>query len=334
MPAYYLETGTNDPAFNLAFEEYVLRNHKEGSYLILWQNRNSVIIGRNQNAEAEINRGFVEQHEIKVVRRNTGGGAVYHDLGNLNYSFITDAAAPEERTAALFTAPVVQALRDLGLDAESSGRNDILVSGRKVSGTAQQLLGGRILHHGTLLFESNADMIAGALNPDPTKFTSKSVQSVRSRVGNIRSELVKDMDMAAFWSYLKTALARDGITPTSLSDDELAEIRELQREKYDTWQWNFGKSPKFHTCCKQRFPEGLLEIHLDVAEGSITGIQILGDFLALTDLQPLEMALTGCVYKEDAVLRILSSFDLREYLGGITCDSFVATLFNKNKEAG
>lgn len=333
MPAYYLETGSTDPAYNLAFEEYVLRNRKDGNYLILWQNRNAVIIGRNQNAEAEINRSFVEQHKIKVIRRNTGGGAVYHDMGNLNYSFITDAAAPEERTSSLFTAPVVQALRGLGLDAESSGRNDILVSGRKVSGTAQQLLGGRILHHGTLLFDSNADMIAGALNPDPTKFQSKSVQSVRSRVGNIRGALAQDMDMTAFWSYLKTALVQGGITPTSLSADELAEIRKLQAEKYDTWQWNFGKSPKFHTCCKHRFPEGLLEIHLNVAEGSIAGIQILGDFLALTDLLPLENALTGCPYKEDAVLSVLHRFDLHELLGGITCDGFTETLFHKNKEA-
>lgn len=329
MPAYYLETGSADPAFNLAFEEYVLRNRKEGNYLILWQNRNAVIIGRNQNAEAEINRSFVEQHGIKVIRRNTGGGAVYHDIGNLNYSFITDAAATEERTAAQFTTPVVQALRGLGLDAESSGRNDILVSGRKVSGTAQQLLGGRILHHGTLLFDSNADMITGALNPDPTKFQFKGVQSVRSRVGNIRSELCDDMDMGAFWSYLKTALAKDGIVATALTDSELAEIKKLQAEKYDTWQWNFGKSPKFHTCCKQRHPEGLLEIHLDVADGNITGIQILGDFLALTDLQPLENALTGCPYKEDAVLDILNGFDLRDFLGGITREAFTATLLNK-----
>lgn len=329
MPTYYLETGSTDPAFNLAFEEYVLRNRKVGNYLILWQNRNAVIIGRNQNAEAEINRSFVEQHDIKVIRRNTGGGAVYHDIGNLNYSFITDAAAPESCNAGQFTAPVVQALQRLGLDAQSSGRNDILVSGRKVSGTAQQLLGGRILHHGTLLFDSNPDMIVGALNPDPTKFQFKGVQSVRSRVGNIRSALCADMDIEAFWSYLKTALSHDGITPTSLSSDELAEIYKLQAAKYDTWEWNFGKSPKFHTCCKQRHPEGLLEIHMDVAEGNIAGIQILGDFLALTDLQPLENALTGCPYKEDSVLRILSELDLRDFLGGITREAFSATLFNK-----
>ena len=184
---YYLETGSTDPTYNLAFEEYVQANRREGNYLILWQNKNAVIIGRNQNAGEEINRDFVQQHDIQVVRRNTGGGAVYHDLGNLNYSFITDGGDLQNRSATLFTDPVVKALRGLGLDSEASGRNDILVSGCKVSGTAQHMLQGRILHHGTLLFDSNPEMIAGALNPDPTKFQSKSVKSVRSRVGNIRS---------------------------------------------------------------------------------------------------------------------------------------------------
>lgn len=333
MPVFYLETGSNDPAFNLAFEEYVLNHRTCGSYLILWQNENAVIIGRNQNAEAEIDRAFIEQHGIQVVRRNTGGGAVYHDLGNLNYSFITDAAVAESRSTTQFTAPVVRALQHLGLDAEASGRNDILVSGHKVSGTAQQLLKGRILHHGTLLFDSDPGMIAGALNPDPTKFRSKSIQSVRSRVGNIRSALPQDMDMAAFWAYLKTALAQDGILPTFLSGDELAQIRVLKEEKYDTWQWNFGKSPKFSTCCKQRFAGGLLEIHLEVAEGKIAEIEILGDFLALTDLAPLKNALVGCPYQEEAICTVLDHFDLCEHLGSISREEFLTTILNKNKEA-
>lgn len=333
MAMFYLETGSTDPAYNLAFEEYVLRHQTRGSYLILWQNHNAVIIGRNQNAEAEINRPFVEQHGIRVVRRNTGGGAVYHDLGNLNYSFITDAADAETRSAAQFTGPVVRTLRELGLDAESSGRNDILVAGRKVSGTAQQLLKGRILHHGTLLFDSDPDMISGALNPDPTKFRSKSVQSVRSRVGNIRSALAEDMELSAFWAYLKTSLARDGIVPTSLSPEELAQVRALKAEKYDTWEWNFGKSPKFQTCFRQRWSAGLLEIHLTVAKGMLSQIQLLGDFLALTDLAPLETALTDCPYKEDAISAVLDRFDLREILGGITREEFLKTIMNRKQEA-
>ena len=214
---HYLETGSRDPAYNLALEETVLRRRIQGDYLLLWQNDNTIVIGQNQNAEAEINRAFVETHGIRVVRRTTGGGAVYHDLGNLNYSFITDAGDAERLTMERFTRPVVEALRGLGLQAEASGRNDILVEGRKVSGTAQRLLGKRILHHGTLLFDANPEMVAGALNVDPTKFQSKSSKSVRSRIGNIRTFLKEDMDLPAFWAYLKEALAGDGLTPDSLT---------------------------------------------------------------------------------------------------------------------
>lgn len=329
MPTFYLETGSTDPAYNLAFEEYILNHHTTGDYLILWQNENAVIVGRNQNAEAEINRPFVEQHGIRVVRRNTGGGTVYHDLGNLNYSFITDAGSTENRNAARFTEPVVQALRCLGLDANASGRNDILVSGKKVSGTAQQLRCGRVLHHGTLLFDSDPEKVSGALNPDPTKFQSKSVQSVRSRIGNIRAALPKDMDMAAFWAYLKNSLSGD-LIPDRLSAEELAAVQVLKNEKYDTYRWNFGKSPKYDTCLRHRHGGGLLEIHLSVAQGIIASIAILGDFLSLTELSPLEQALTGCIYEESTISAAIANFELEMYLGGITREEFIQTLCNKS----
>ncbi len=325
---FYLETGSVDPAYNLAFEEYILTNCREGDILILWQNNNAVIIGRNQNTEAEINRDFVDTHGISVIRRNTGGGAVYHDLGNLNYSFITDAGELPQRSCQAFTAPVVTALRGLGLDAEASGRNDILVSGQKVSGTAQQLLKGRILHHGTLLFDSDPSMISGALNPDPTKFKSKSVQSVRSRVGNIRSHLTNRMTLPQFWAYLKTVLSRDGITPLCLSEEDLVQIRILKTEKYDSWEWNFGKSPKYQTCLRQRWCSGLLEIHLSVENGCISQIRILGDFLALQPVAPLEQALLGCPYRKDAIQGALEDLPSGFDLGSITREEFMNTLLN------
>lgn len=324
---FYLETGSADPAYNLAFEEFVQTHRRDGDYLILWQNQNAVIIGRNQNAREEINATFVKEHGIKVIRRNTGGGAVYHDLGNLNYSFITDAGDIAQRSAQAFTAPVVGALRALGLDAEASGRNDILISGRKVSGTAQHIIRGRILHHGTLLFESNPDMIAGALNPDPEKFISKSVKSVRSRVGNIRAFLPADMSLQGFWDYLKGALAADGILPASLSAEELAQVERLKAEKYDTWDWNFGLSPKFQRAVRNRYAGGSIEIQLSVADGNIRAIRILGDFLGLTGVEPLVAALTDCPYREDAVAAVLDTFNLPEMLGGIEKHEFLETLF-------
>lgn len=323
---YYLETGSTDPAYNLAFEEYVHKNRLQGNYLILWQNRNAVIVGRNQNTLAEINREFVEANDIKVIRRNTGGGAVYHDMGNLNYSFITDAA---DQDTSAFTQPVVNALRKLGLDSEATGRNDILVSGKKVSGTAQYRTGGRILHHGTLLFDSNPDMISGSLNPDPTKFQSKGVKSVRSRVGNIRASLPQDMNMAEFWRYLKTALAEGDIEPTSLTAAELEQVEKLKAEKYDTWQWNYGTSPKFDTVIRRRWTGGLLEIHLSVIHGIIESIQIFGDFMAVTPTDALLHALAGCPYHAEAISAVLDKISLSDCLGGITKTEFLSTILNQ-----
>lgn len=325
----YLETGSVDPAYNLAFEEYILQNYRKGDILILWQNANAVIVGRNQNADAEINRAFVEENGIKVVRRNTGGGAVFHDLGNLNYSFITDARSLEKDTLRRFLDPVVAALRSMGLDAESSGRNDILVSGKKVSGTAQQLSKGRILHHGTLLFDADTGLLAGALNPDPTKYQSKGIASVRSRVGNIRQQLPVDMDLPQFWNAIKKALTSEGIEEIHLQADEIAAIRRLKAEKYDTWQWNFGKSPKFQLQNRRRFPGGLLDIHLSVQTGLISEIKIYGDFLALLPVADLEEVIEGCAYEELSLLTALADIDLTPYLGGITLQQLVETICNK-----
>ncbi len=318
----YLETGSFDPAYNLAFEEYVFNHFLQGNILILWQNDNAVIVGRNQNTAQEIHAEFVERHSIRVIRRNTGGGAVYHDLGNLNYSFITDDRA----SRSIFTEPVVQALRNLGLDAVASGRNDILVSGKKVSGTAQQVKNGRILHHGTLLFDSNSAMISGALTPDPEKFKSKSVKSVPSRVGNIRAFLKNDMDMAGFWAYLKQSLGRTEMNAGSLTELAIAEIQKLKQEKYDTWSWNFGHSPAFDRTAKKRFDSGTLQIGLTVKNGIITAIKIYGDFLGLRPVCIIEDALTGCPYRKDALEQALSAIDTAQCLGGITHDECIHTI--------
>lgn len=324
----YLETGSRNPYYNLAFEEYVLTHRTEGEYLLLWQNDNTIVIGQNQNAEAEINRAFVEAHQIHVVRRSTGGGAVYHDLGNLNYSFITNAGAAEEITMARFTRPIVEALQGLGLQAEASGRNDILVEGRKVSGTAQRLARGRILHHGTLLFDANPAMVAGALNADPEKFQSKSAKSVRSRIGNIREFLKEDMELPAFWAYLKQALAGSGLVDDALTPEELAEVQALKESKYDTFRWNYGRSPKYDMRNRRRWDGGSLEVRAAVAAGTIQEIVFYGDFLALRSMEALTEALKGCCFRREAVAEVLERFPLEELFGAITEEEVLDTLFH------
>jgi len=324
----YLETGSLNPFYNLAFEEYVLANRTQGDYLLLWQNDNTIVIGRNQNAEQEINRAFVEEHGIHVVRRVTGGGAVYHDLGNLNYSFITDSGDAEKLTMQKFTLPITEALRGLGLQAEASGRNDILVEGRKVSGTAQRLLNGRILHHGTLLFDANPDMVSGALRVDPEKFQSKGAKSVRARIGNIRTFLKNDMDLQAFWRYLKDVLSGGGMAEGALTEPELEAVEALKREKYDTWEWNFGHSPKYSLQNRRRWPGGGLEIRVAVEEGSIRDIVFFGDFLAGTPMDALTEALRGCPFRSNDFGRILDRFPLEEYFGGIQKSEILETVFH------
>ncbi len=325
---YYLETGSTDAAYNLAFEQFVLENKKQQRYLMLWQNENTVVVGQNQNAEAEINRRFVDDHKITVVRRMTGGGAVYHDLGNLNYSFITDFVSPEQNSFERFTAPIVQALKNLGLCAKTSGRNDILIDDLKVSGTAQRIHKNRVLFHGTLLFNANRSMISGALNADPLKFKAKAgISSVKSRVGNIKDFLQNDMELLDFWEYLKTTLAGNGFEKSELDESELFEIEKLADAKYRTYEWNFGKSPKYNIQNKNKFDGGIIETIIDVENGAVKDIVFFGDFLSLRALDEIKHAVINTPFDKTEIESVLSRFKLEEYFGTITKQEILQTIF-------
>jgi len=341
----YLETKSTDPAYNLAFEEWVLTHLHKGEYLILWQNDNTVVIGQNQNTPEEINTDFVREHNIQVVRRTTGGGAVYHDLGNLNYSFITDYDREAGTDMSKFTGIVVRALGEMGLDASASGRNDIIVDGKKVSGTAQRIVKvrkedgnsvERILYHGTLLFKSDPEMIAGALHADPLKFASKSTKSVRSRVGNISDYLPNDMKLEDFWEKLRETLTKEG-EKNAAGDapaviDEKA-VRELKETKYDTWEWNYGRSPKTDFVNRKRFAGGTLDVRLAIEKGCIADAAIYGDFLSLKPASVLAESLRGIPYTEEAVKTALSAYKAGDYLGTITEQELINTVLGTDSES-
>ncbi len=277
-----------DPYFNLAAEQYLL-DTAEGEIFMLWRNERSVIIGKNQNAFSEINRGFIEANGIKAVRRLTGGGAVFHDLGNLNFTFIKPHNKGDELDFAGFSMPIIKALRGLGIDAELSGRNDITVCGKKISGNAETVYNGKVMHHGTLLFSSDFSEMEGALNVDPEKIKSKGIKSVRSRVANL-SEYLPDRDVLWLRDYLEAYI--DG-EKTEFSEADKAAVEQLKNTKYSTWEWNFGTSKALQKHNKKRFGYGSVEVSFTADCGVIKEISILGDFFGECDITELEEKLVG-----------------------------------------
>lgn len=323
----YFETGSYNPFYNLAFEEYIFLNFTKDNYLILWQNDNTIVVGRNQNTDEEINKEFVLSHHINVVRRSTGGGAVYHDLGNLNYSFIADLECKNQALSDNFVYPIITALAQLGIEAVASGRNDILVNGCKVSGVAQRISNNRILHHGTLLFDSDLDSISNALNVDKSKFISKSVKSVKSRVCNIRPLLKIDMNTDDFKDHIKTVLLENSFEVGSLDTEAYLQIKNLETQKYNTWEWNYGASPKCNFIVKRRYAGGILSIYADIHGGTINDISLKGDFLSSRDLLPFTTALKGCRFNISCVEKVLDTFPIADYFGSISKAQIIDALF-------
>lgn len=242
---YYLESGSHDPGFNLALEQYVFdRLDRAHAYCMLWQNDNAIIVGKNQNTVGEINAAYVKEHGIRVVRRLSGGGAVYHDLGNINFTFIVDSGATAAFDFSTFCRPIVKALEHFGVHAEINGRNDMTIDGKKFSGNSQYGKQGRTMHHGTILYDSDLEVVGKALTVSRDKLEGKGIQSVRSRVTNVRPYIAGDISTEAFFAALRDFLFQEyALQPYRLSQGQLAEIRALQAERYDQWSWNYGASP-------------------------------------------------------------------------------------------
>lgn len=317
-----------DPALNLALEEYALRNLPiENDYLLFYINEPSIIIGKNQNTAEEVNREYVESNGVHVVRRLSGGGAVYHDLGNLNFSFITRDDGKSFSNYRKFTEPVVRALHQLGVQAELSGRNDIQVGERKVSGNAQFSTRGRMFTHGTLMLNSQIENVVSALNVNPLKIQSKGFKSVRSRVANISEFLSKPMSIIEFREYLLHSIF-EGAEPTEykLSEEDWAGVHKLADERYRNWDWNYGHSPEFNVHTMKRLPAGTFDVRLDVAEGYIRGAVIYGDFFGVGDAEEFAAKLIGVKYDTEALKQLLETVDLTHYFGAVTKEEWLELL--------
>lgn len=321
--------GITDPHINLAIEEYALRHlDPRYTYLLFYVNEPSIIIGRNQNTLEEINHRYVKERGIHVVRRLSGGGAVYHDDGNLNFSFITDHGQDRLNNFRLFTEPVARVLQTMGVDARLQGRNDIVVDGRKISGNAQYSTGKRMFSHGTLLLNSDLGEVAQALNPKPVKIQSKGHTSTRSRVANIAEYADKEVDVHAFRRrILEGIFSADEVPTYRLTPRDWQGVRRIMESRYGRWDWNVGAAPNFNYQQAKRFPFGEIDVRLDVSRGHIREAEIFGDFLRGTSTRPLTEALRGAPYDPEALMDRVALLDLEPIFPGLSDADFVALLY-------
>lgn len=294
-----------DPWFNLAVEECIFRQMPATQrVLFLWRNADTVVIGRAQNPWKECNTRRMEEDNVRLARRSSGGGAVFHDLGNTCFTFM---AGKPEYDKSVSTAIVINALNSLGIHATASGRNDLEVAtaegARKVSGSAYKETMDRGFHHGTLLLNADLSRLANYLNPDEKKLQAKGITSVRGRVANLGDllpglthEQICDAVRESFFAYYSERVEAEHISPDALPDlPGFAETFARQ----SSWEWNFGQAPAFSHLLDQRFTWGGVELHFDVERGHITRTQIFTDSLNPAPLEALAARLQGCLYRSD-----------------------------------
>jgi len=318
---------SNDPYFNIATEEHLLKNYDDDIF-ILYRNQPSIIVGKHQNTAAEINYDFVKQRGIKVVRRLSGGGTVYHDLGNLNYTFIANGSEGNLVDFKKHTRPILEVLNALGVDAIIGGKNDIRVGGKKVSGNAEHVYKNRVLHHGTLLFSSNLDDLNEAIKVDTATYSDKAVKSIRSQVVNISEYLKSEILIEGFAELIVNHVKK--IFPNSaeysLSSEDISSINNLVKTKYSTWEWNYGYSPSYTLNRRIVFKSKQLIIELTVDKGIIYQISISGD-LDKNEVAKIKQQLIGCKHDYETILTQLSLIELDKTIAHLSIKELISGLF-------
>ena len=317
-----IDSPSTNAYFNIASEEYLLGRFPTEDIFLLYVNAPSIIVGKFQNTLAEINLDYVQEKEIKVVRRMSGGGAVYHDLGNLNFSFHTLLADHDFGDFSQFTQPVLALLNHLGVPAVLEGRNDLLVDGKKFSGNAKLAKNGKMIQHGTILLNSEMEVLGDALKANPLKFIDKATKSNRARVTNLIHYLPEDTTTEQLKNLLTDEIIRNNTSAQryELTPEDITGIEKLVTEKYQTWDWNFGFSPQYNFRKAIKVPAGFIEVHLDVVKGTIDKAKIFGDFFAAKPIEELEDLLIGRRHDEEELRSILENVDLTDYFGRVTAE--------------
>jgi len=320
-----------DPCYNLALEEYFLKYSPiPDDLVILWQNCPTVVLGRNQNAAVEINSAFITEQTIQVVRRLSGGGAVYHDLGNLNFTFITALAAVGHNNFSYFTVPIIDALAELGVKAEFTGRNDLTIEEQKFSGNAQYIHHDRLLHHGTLLFDTDMAVLAQSLAGSDAKHSKPAVSSVRSRVTTIRQHLPPAVTLAEFKTVLLKAIFANAGEPYrryELSTSDRQAVETLADKRYRSPIWTYGTVPLYNRSSKQTFTGGTVQVLLNVENEIITQCKICGDFFATGDVDELTATLKGAPFTRETVATIIKIWLAAHPIHDVSPDELLSCFF-------
>jgi len=324
----YIESESLDPYFNLALEEYAFETLSLiDDCFMLWQNDKTIVIGKNQNTAEEINSEYVTANDIKVARRMSGGGAVFHDIGNLNYTFIVKRKKKFDFNFKVFAEYVIDALKTLGIKAEFTGRNDIVIDGKKICGVAQYGNKDHILHHGCIMISSDLEKVALALKPKDAKFQSKSTKSVRSRVTTISAAAGRNITVQQFRDLLKSQILNSkGTTSYHLAKNELNAVQRLQYEKYETWNWNYGASPKYNFEVEHKFDFGLVSIRAQILNGRILSLSVFGDFFGNKDIAELTDMLKGVPLDDDLENYLINNINFDDYIKGMTPSEFCSML--------
>ena len=328
----YVINNSNDPFFNHAAEEYLMNNFDD-EIAMLWINKPSILIGRNQNTLSEINLNYVKKNDILVVRRISGGGTVYNDWGNMNFSFITYRNSSQAKIKdgfKKFALPVINTLQSLGINAVFTGRNDITIDGKKFSGNAQYFQKDKLLHHGTILYDCDMSKLSLALKSKDIKFIDKSVKSVGSRVTNILPHMKEKMSLLEFKEYLKSYIINTNNIKTiyEFNEKDICEINKIAKNKYETWEWNYGKSPNYKYETAVKYPSGVIEYHLNVENGNIKDISIYGDFFGKKDIKELESKLIGIKHSIMELEIALNEINMDEYILGLSTEEFIKGLMD------
>jgi lipoate-protein ligase A len=326
----YIVSKSNKPDFNIAMEEYCFKQMKEQDKIfILWINEPSIIVGKHQNTIEEINTEYVKEHGIHVVRRISGGGAVYHDLNNLNYTIISNENKGVEFNFKTFSEPVIQTLAELGVKAEFSHRNDIIIDGKKICGNAQAYINGRIMHHGCLLFDTDLTVLSKALEAPKDKIKSNSIKSVKSPVDNILPHLQEKKSVDEFANRILEQMKRKfpEMKEYYLSEIDLEIIEKNRKEKFDSWELNYGYSPKFNISREKRFKAGKVQVSADIENSAIQKIKFYGTFFGNNDdVSQVEEALTGVRYNKKDVREFLSNIPFNDYFAGFSLDELTEAI--------